>query len=261
MVVFLAYWGILVQLRVVATKVMASDSERAAVTTLKGMLWWAVRDNSGLPGGLPNNPFGRTLSTSFFFLPFSPLVIYGALLAAHVYAGHTPAENMHLVDVSYEHAFQFFRTAKFSMPAIDLAAISFDPTVAFGYIAALGHIDSLDAAELLEGAHVLNAFNYVLSILKTLVSVGTTALAAFQWMGVLPNVQFNVCAKWDMQEKVDGDGNRMERKPGDAAWKAALPEHIAGVDALVDEAERKAADQEAARAGVGGRVHPQADDA
>ena len=235
-VVALAYLGILKLLRVVATKVMASESERAAVTTLKGMLWWAVRDNSGLPGGLPFSSFGATLFCSFLPLPLSPLVIYGALLAAHVYAGHTPAENMHLVKVTYEHVFQFFRTAKFSMPAIDLAAISFDPTVAFGYIAALGHIDSLDAAELLQGARGLLVFSYALSILKTLVSVGTTALAAFQWMGVLPNVQFNECAKWFMMWKVDGDGNRMERKPNDAAWKAALPEHIAGLDALVDKA-------------------------
>ena len=174
--VALAYLGILKLLRIVATKVMASESERAAVTTLKGMLWWAVYDERG-DAGFPANSFGNALQVAFFPLVLAPWVIYGALLAAHVYAGHTPAENMHLVDVTYEHAFQFFRTAKFSMPAIDPAAISFDPTVAFGYIAALGHIDSLDAAELLEGAHVLNAFSYALSILKTLVSVCATVLA------------------------------------------------------------------------------------
>ena len=39
-----------------------------------------------------------------------------------------------------------------------------------------------------------------------------------------------------MQEKGDGDGNRMERNTRDAAWKAAFPEHIAGLDALVDKA-------------------------
>ena len=157
-------------------------------------------------------------------LPLSPLVIYGALLAAHVYAGHTPAENMHLVDVTYEHVFQVFRTAKFSMPAIDLAAISFDPTVAFGYVAALGHIDSLDAAELLEGAHVLNAFSYALSILKTVVSVCANALAALSTeevmngvLDMIPNVPFNVCAKWNMS--MDGEN-----------------EHITGLDALVRKA-------------------------
>ena len=240
LVVALAYVGIGKLLRVVATKVMASESERAAVTTLKGMLWWAVRDNSGLPGGLPNNPFGRTLLFSVTPLPFSPLVIYGALLAAHVYAGHTPAENMHLVDVTYEHAFQFFRTAKFSMPAIDLAAISFDPTVAFGYIAALGHIDSLDAAELLEGARVLNAFSYALSILKTLVSVCAGALAAGEQLGMLPNVQFSDCAHWAMMKKRNAQGNFTFGGDGER-------EHIAGLDALVDEGDDEKEAQRAAQ--------------
>jgi len=229
LVVALAYLGIGKLLRAVATKVMASESERAAVTTLKGMLWWAVRDeNSNDPSGagLPENPFGKTLFASFLPFPFSPLVIYGALLAAHVYAGHTPAENMHLVDVTYEHAFQFFRTAKFSMPAIDLAAISFDPTVAFGYVAALGHIDSLDAAELLEGAHVLNAFSYALSILKTLVSVCAGVLAWGGELGVIPNVPFHVCAHWTMRQESTTD----------------VPKHIAGLDALVDEAPADAGD-------------------
>ena len=157
-------------------------------------------------------------------------------------------------DVSYEHAFQFFRTAKFSMPAIDLAAISFDPTVAFGYIAALGHIDSLDAAELLEGARGLLVFSYALSILKWVVTVCAGALAAGEQLGVLPNVQFSECAHWDMMEKADGDGNRVP------FGQDGVPEHIAGLDALVREAEGEAADQEAAPAGAGGRVHPQADD-
>ena len=60
---------------------------------------------------------------------------------------------------------------------------------------------------------------------------------------MIPNVPFNVCAHWKMDETVDG-----------------VPEHIAGLDALVRKAEREAADREAARAGAGGRVHPQADD-
>ena len=243
LVVALAYLGIGKLLRAVATKVMASESEAAAVTAPRAWRRWAVRDeNSNDPSGagLPENPFGKTLFASFLPLPFSPLVIYGALLAAHVYAGHAPAENMHLVEVTYAHVFQVFRTAKFSMPAIDLAAISFDPTVAYGYIAALEHIDSLDAAELVEGAHVLNAFSYALSILKTVVSVCANALAALsaeevinEFLGQLPNVPFYECAKWNMS--MDGEN-----------------EHITGLGALVRKAEREAADREAARAGAGG---------
>ena len=80
----------------------------------------------------------------------------------------------------------------------------------------------------------MNAFSYALSILKTLVSVCAGALAAGEQLGVLPNVPFNECAHWFMVERVDGDGNRME--PSDAGYTNAVPEHIAGLDALVDKA-------------------------
>ena len=60
-------------------------------------------------------------------------------------------------------------------------------------------------------------------------------------LDMIPNVPFNVCAKWNMS--MDGEN-----------------EHITGLDALVRKAEREAADRETARAGAGGRVHPQADD-
>ena len=59
-------------------------------------------------------------------------------------------------------ALEVMRSKKFSMPAIDLTAISFNPIVVYGYVAALGRMDSVDAAELLEGAHGLLAFSFLI---------------------------------------------------------------------------------------------------
>ena len=179
-----------------------------------------------------------------FPLPFSQVVIYGSLLAAHTYAGHAPAENMRLLGIVYKHTFQIFRTAKVSMPAIDLAAITFDPTKVFGYVAALGHIDSLDAAELLEGARGLLAFSFVLSILKTVISVCAAAFAAGagEQLDMCKNVQFSDCARWATERKTE-DG-------------VSVHEHIDGLDAMFGKAagEAAGADQEPATERGGGDV-------
>ena len=62
-----------------------------------------------------------------------------------------------------------------------------------------------------------------LSILKTVVSVCAAALAAGEWLGVLPNVQFSDCARWVMGIN-----------------------HIDGLDALVGEDAGKNANVEMA---------------
>ena len=74
-----AFASVLMVTRVLATRVMRSESETQVVTTLKGMLWWAVRDEeSDAPFGLPLNPFCLTLIAAFIPLLIGSLIVYGA---------------------------------------------------------------------------------------------------------------------------------------------------------------------------------------
>ena len=103
---------------------------------------------------------------------------------------------MEALKIMYEFTFRVFRTAEFSWPSIGLDFTLLEG--ALGYLADLGDIDAFDATHFLEGSEAMSVLSNVLSLVKTGIAVTSAAFTFFEQFGVLPNVQFNECALWDM---------------------------------------------------------------
>ena len=208
----LLYLAILTVLRLGANCVMASESKRVAITTLRSMLWFAARTTTAdeevrfVDGtGIPGNVFTHTLLFAMTVLLLAPLINFGTWLAVYIYRGNSTDENIQALAEIYLFTFEVFRTAKFALPA--WPAISIDPTqlgglgmLALMYLTDLAAAASFDAAHFLEGARALLVLNFLLSLVKTGIAVVAAVLSAGAIFGVLPNIQFSDCATWDMAE-------------------------------------------------------------
>ena len=131
------------------------------------------------------------LSKAFFFL--APTVVYGTLLAAYVYAGHSSSDNGTLIKQIYDFTFASFRDARFSIPIFDLDLDTI--TQALENLAELFEVDvwELGPEVLLNNAQGFLTLNVLASCLKPLMSASTAILAAANT--VSPNVPTSKLAR------------------------------------------------------------------
>ena len=216
------------------------ESKGVVVTTLQGMLWWAAfdEDGDGFGMGKPNNSFCDTLFFAMFFLLLSPLINYGTWAAAFIYAGNSNAENMHALAVMYRFNFQAFASFEWTVPAINLnpAVLVGAAKKTYDSVSELGDTSSFEPTHFMKGAQALLALNSALSYIKAAIAVSTMVLSGELMVvslpsvrkrtGVLPNVQFSDCAKWNTDnyaEKMDAllAEATKEEQPGDAEYHIA----------------------------------------
>ena len=140
--------------------------------------------------------------TGFIFfaiipIALSPLVVNGTWLAAHVYAGHSPEENMALVRDMYEFTFGCFADAQFQVPSLDfnLAHVGTAFEALLGAIGA--GLTNFQAPEYLLLTKACSLINFSFSLIKTFVSSTVSGLALFDY--VTPPVPFfriAICADY-----------------------------------------------------------------
>ena len=188
-----------------------------------------------------------TLFFAMFFLLLSPLINYGTWAAAYIYAGNSNAENTHALAVMYRFNFQAFASFEWTVPAINLnpAVLVGAAKETYDYVSELGDTSSFEPTHFMKGAQALLALNSALSYIKAAIAVTTMVLSGELMVvslpsvrkrtGVLPNVAFSDCAKWDMgrdnpAEKMDellAEATKDEQ-PGDGEYTEP-----SGVDAVV----------------------------
>jgi len=109
----------------------------------------------------------------------SPCICYGNMLAWHVYAHHTPEENMKLVRLLYRHHFAAFSDFQFKIASLAdiwqyLRACNVEcygqwMQEALSFIARLGRLLDFEPLYYLEGSTALMALNFALNLVKPVV--------------------------------------------------------------------------------------------
>ena len=139
----------------------------------QGTLWWLDLDSAEM------NDMLIIMVVSTFALSMSTVVIFGTFLAFYSFLGRSPADNMEFTAELYQHFTGVFADFNFSIPSMrmfDLGMIQ-DMLPA---LASLADFSNLEPYQLLESSSVFSAMNFVIGLIKPLVSAMTAVFKVLE---------------------------------------------------------------------------------
>ena len=204
-------------LHLVTMKAMCSGyswlEKKRVQSKLKGVkkevlntLWWAPHDflaTWGKKSG-EHTPFTFILMIAYAPLVLSPLIVFGALMAVHVYAGHSPEDNMELVRLVYEFTYESLTDLASMVRSLRLLGVfgvnlaQIGPAV-LAVIEALVSLQDSTVETYLVATKGCALINFFLVVVKSILSALVQLLDA--WMAFAKPVPFSVIAAANRPEK------------------------------------------------------------